>query len=199
MNPRGEGHSDPKRCGSSRVPQSGALGAPASMRRSHERGQNLQPSAAKHHPLREAQVSLLPIHSTAFARSPGLVACTPPKAITPPSSPTNAAASPFPARAYARWSAPARYGPAKQAQHTKDQRHVDRHQEAVQNLVRIEMRGRHVADECTQRWHHHSDQRHSEGMQRFQDHINDPLRLIDVARIECLPLFRGGRERLRAR
>ena len=162
MNPRGEGHSDPKRCGSSRVPQSGALGAPALMRRSHERGQNLQPSAAKHHPLREVQVSLLPIHSTAFARSPGLVACTPPKAITPPSSPTNAAASPFPARAHApllsscplrpsetgaahQGSAPCRSAPGS----------------------RTEPCGRHAADECTQRWHHHSDQPHSEGMQRF--------------------------------
>jgi len=89
-----------------------------------------------------------------------------------------------------RCSAPARYGPAKQAQHTKDQRHVDRHQEAVQNLVGgmllMSVRNGGITTPTN-----HTPR----GCSGFQDHINDPLRLIDVARIECLhKRNRGMRE-----
>ena len=51
----------------------------------------------------------------------------------------------------------------------------------------IEVGGRHVAHQRPQRWHDGRYQPDAERMQRFQDHIDDPLRLIDVARIECLP------------
>src|SRR6476661_7431347 len=82
--------------------------------------------------------------------------------------------------------------PAQHPEQSDDQRHIDRHQETIEHFIRVEVGGRHVAHQRAQRRHNYRYQPNPERMQWFQDGIDDPSCLVDVARIKGLPQQHGG-------